>query len=145
MLLLFVATNVAIAEDSSAITEDGDYVEIEKGDKAPYAGYLFDHDSLAALIARREKEKEQILLDKDTEYKKLKLTLEAEVAKKQIELDINKDLAEKILAVNKEELKLTKNKLDKLSWISPALFVGGVITGSILTISILKIAVDIAK
>lgn len=146
MLSLFVTANVAIAEESTDDgIDDGDYVELEKDEKAPYAGYLFDHGSIAALIARNEKEKEQLALDKDTEYKKLKLTLDAEILKKQAEIDTGKKLAEDILKLNKEELQLTKNKLERVSWLSPSMFVTGIIAGAILTVSILKIAVETVK
>ena len=146
MLSLFVTTNIAIAEEADYDgVDDGDYVEIQKDEKAPYDGYLFDHGGIAALIARNDKEKEQIILDKDTEYKKLKLNLEADVAKKQSEIDVNKELAEKILAANKEELKLTQNKLERVSWLSPTMFVTGILAGTILTISLLKIAVETVK
>ena len=141
VLLLFLAANVAIAEDSY----EGDYIELEKGEVAPYTGFLFDHSGVVTLIAKNEKEKAQLILDKDTEYKKLKLNLESDLSKKQAEIDNNKELAEKILALNKEELKTTQIKLERISWLSPALFVAGVTVGSILTISILKVAVTLAK
>jgi len=146
VLSLFVTANIAIAEESTDDgVDDGDYVELEKDEKAPYAGYLFDHGSIAALIARNEKEKDQIVLDKDTEYKKLKLNLDAEILKKQTEIDINKKLAEDILKLNKEELQLTKSKLERVSWLSPSMFVTGIVAGTIITVSILKIAVQTIK
>ena len=138
-MLLFLAANIAIAE------EEGDYIELENGEEAPYAGFLFDPGSLANLVARQQKEKDQLVLDKESELKKLKINLESEIAKKQAEIDTNKELAEKLLKLNKEELQLTKDKLDKVSWLSPTLFVAGITTGAILTVSILKIALEIAK
>jgi len=140
-MLLFLAANISIAEE----VDDGDYIELESGEEAPYAGFLFDRDALAELVARQQREKEELILEKETEVKKVKINLEAEVAKKQVEIDISKDLNEKLLKANKEELQLVKNKLDKLSWTGPTLFVAGVTTGAILTVSLLKIALQIIK
>lgn len=139
IVLLFLAANPAIAED----TYEGDYIDLEKGQRAPYSGLLFDDAGLARLIARRDKERDQLILAKDTEYKKLKIALEAEVAKKDTELSINKELSEKILALNKEELKTSQAKLEKASWIAPTLFVSGVMAGAFITISVLKVALSL--
>lgn len=138
---LFLAANISIAEE----VDDGDYIELESGEEAPYAGFLFDRDALAELVARQQREKEELILEKETELKKVKINLEAEVAKKQVEIDINKDLTEKLLKANKEELKITQSKLDKVSWLSPTLFVGGIIAGSVITISVLKVTLELTK
>lgn len=140
-LLLFIAANTAIAED----IHEGDYIELEEGEVAPYAGYLFDSGGVATLIAKQQKEIEHLTLEKDTEYKKLKINLEADLAKKQAELDTSKELSEKILKLNKDELSLTQTKLERISWLSPALFVAGTAIGAFLTISVLKVAVEITK
>jgi hypothetical protein len=141
MLCLFITT-VVKAEDG---VDDGDYVEVNKGEQAPFDGYLFDHGGIAALIAKHNSEKEQISLTKDTEFKKLKLDLETELKIKQTEIDVNKKLSDDIIKINKEELQLTKSKLERVSWLAPTLFVGGIITGTVLAVSILKIAVGITK
>jgi hypothetical protein len=142
-LIFFTTAAIpAIAEEGG---DEGDYVEVEQGEPAPYSGYLFDHGGVAGLIARHDKELEQLTLDKDTEYKKLKLNLEAELTKKQSELDIGKKLSEDILKLNKEELKLTQTKLERVSWLSPAMFITGLVLGSIFTINVLKVAVEVSK
>ena len=144
VLFLFVTSclNVVNAQE---VEDGGDYVELEEGQEAPYSGFLFDKDGIATLIAKSDKEKELIIVEKDSEYKKLKISLEAEVSKKQAEIDTNKELAEKVLKLNKEELKLTKQKLDKVSWLSPTMFVAGITLGAVFTISILKVAVEVTK
>ena len=145
LLLSLAMTTAAKSEETDDGVEDGDYVEVIKGEQAPFDGYLFDHGGIAALIAKHNSEKEHIVLNKDTELKKVRLDLETELKKKDVEIDINKKLSDDIIRLNKEELKLTQSKLEHVSWLSPTLFVGGIITGTVLTISILKIAVGVTK
>jgi hypothetical protein len=143
-LICFVTGNITLAH-AQETEEPGDYIEIEEGQEAPYSGYLFDRDGIATLIAKNEKDKELIIVEKDTEYKKLKINLEAEILKKQTELELNKKLSEDLLKLNKEEIKTTKSKLDQLTWTNPALFIVGITLGAVFTISILKISVDAIK
>jgi len=143
-MALLIAAPPAFCEEDDGL-DDGDFVELEKGTKAPFDGYLFDHGGIAALIAKHEAEKEQIELKKDTELKKAKIDLETEVAKKQSEIDINKKLSEEILKANKDQIEKLNTKLERASWVSPTLFVGGVLAGSALTVAILKIAVQVVK
>jgi hypothetical protein len=148
MLLLLATAYPSIAygqEVTDDGVDDGDYVEINKGDKAPFDGFLFDHGGIAAQIAKNEAEKEVLVIEKETEIKKIKIELQTELKKKDAEIELNKKLAEDISKLNKEELKTAQARLERVSWLSPTLFVGGVIAGAVFTVSVLKVAVEVVK
>jgi uncharacterized protein YwgA len=142
MLSLFMTT---LTKAEEVILEDGDFIEVKEGEQAPFDGYLFDHGGVAALIARHEKEKSNFFIEKDAEIKTLKVNLETQIKQKDIEIDINKKLSDDIIKLNKQELKLAQDKLGRLNWLTPASFVAGVIAGTFLTVSILKIAIGVTQ
>jgi len=143
-MALLIAAPPAFCEEDDGV-DDGDFVELEKGQAAPFDGYLFDHGGIAALVAKHDAEKEQLELKRETDLKKLKIDLDTEIAKKQSEIDINKKLSEDIIKANKEQIEKLNLKIERASWIQPTLFVGGVLTGTALTVAILKIAVQMVK
>lgn len=148
MLSLFVTTQTSIALADEPIDdgiEDGDFVEVVKGEAAPFDGFLFDHGGISAQIAKQEAEKEILVLEKETEIKKVKIELETELKKKDAELDSAKKLNEEVLKLNKEELKTAQAKLERVSWVTPTAFISGIVTGVLLTISVLKVAVQVTK
>lgn len=134
MLSLMVTTQSSIARAEEA--EDGDYVELAEGEVAPYDGYLFHDEAISALIVKQDKEKAEIKLDAEAKLASVKIELSTEIKKKDAELAANKELSEKLLKLNKEELGKLQGKLERVSWVAPALFVVGFLAGSYLTLQV---------
>jgi hypothetical protein len=125
--------------------EAGDFVELSAGEQAPFEGYLFHTDSLADLIARQDREKEELRLVAETEQKKLKLELETEVKKKEAELNINKVKYEDLLKLNKAELDRLSREAKFNSWLTSGSFIAGIVIGGVIIASTIKLTLTIAK
>ncbi len=143
MLLVFLAGRNSYAQEVE--DSETEYVELDEGEAAPYHGYLFNSDSLSSVIAKQDKEKNELKLQLETENKKIKLELETELKKKEAELVINTTKYEDLLKLNKEELEKLSREAKYNSWITSASFIGGIIVGSVIVASTIKVTVDLTK
>ena len=121
-------------------TEDG-FVELKKDEPAPEEGYFFNHSSLADLISKQDSKFLLLENSKNTEIKKLQLDLETVTKKKDLELNINKEMYEGLL-------KIRQDRIDQLSsdqkW-SDWKLVGGFVLGFAASIAIFYAAVQVTK
>ena len=123
----------------------GEYVELASGEVAPFDGYLFHSDTLADIIAKHDKEKEELTLFCDTEKKKLQLELGTEIKKLQAEIKINTDKYEDLLKLNKSEIDRLAKDAKYNSWLTSGSFIAGIIIGGLVIASTIKLTLTIAK
>jgi len=111
---------------------DIDYVNLDKGDPAPFTGKLLTHDALSQIIATHEKELLQTDLDKEFELQKRtdELNLKYDLYYARCEAD--KELYTQMLALRDEEIKIQARK----DWIQRLAFFGGFALGTATTIGI---------
>jgi hypothetical protein len=121
------------------------YIELNSGEEAPYDGYLFHSDTLAEIITKHDKEKDELTLFCDSEKKRLQLELGTEIKKLQAELKINTDQYEDLLKLNKAELDRLGKEAKYNSWLTSGSFIAGVVVGGLIIASTIKLTLTIAK
>ena len=143
VLAAYVAGTPLHAQEAES--NEGEYVELAGGEVAPFDGYLFHSDTLADIITKHDKEKEELTLFCDTEKKKLQLELVTELKKLQAELKINTDKYEDLLKLNKAELDRLSKEAKFNSWLTSGSFVAGIVIGGLVIASTIKLTLTIAK
>jgi glutamate-1-semialdehyde aminotransferase len=146
-LLVYLAGGIPIAraegEDEIDADDDGvgDYVELKAEETAPFDGYLLHKNAMVKLITEREKEIGTLKLTLDSTEKKLQLDIETITKKKDLELQINKEMYDGLL-------KIKQDRVDQLSsqqkWGDVKLFLG-VVVGIGITLGVLSAAVQVSK
>jgi glutamate-1-semialdehyde aminotransferase len=146
-LLVYLAGGIPIAraEGKDEIDADddgvGDYVELKAEETAPFDGYLLHKNAMVKLITEREKEIGTLKLTLDSTEKKLQLDIETITKKKDLELQINKEMYDGLL-------KIKQDRVDQLSsqqkWGDVKLFLG-VVVGIGITLGVLSAAVQVSK
>jgi hypothetical protein len=143
VLLVYVTGTTGYAQEKE--DDSGDFVELNSGEVAPFDGYLFHSDSLADLVAKQDREKEELRLFAETEQKKLKLELETEVKKKEVEIQITTTKYEDLLKLNKAEIDRLSREAKYNSWLTSGSFIAGVVVGGLVIASTIKLTLTIAK
>ena len=109
-----------------------DFITLEKGETAPFAGKLITHDALAGIIATHESELLNADLEREYQVQKLADELNLKYDLYAITCQANEDMYKKMLENRDEELKIQARK----DWIQRAAFLGGFALGSTVTIGI---------
>ena len=138
--LLTTRTSIAYANE---LLSAGDYIEVKKDDSIPFDGYLFTDSGLSRIIVNKETEKKKIIIDKDAEIETIKLQLNTDLKKKETEIEINKELSDKLLKLKQEEIDRLNSELKYKNWIVAGSFIGGILVGSVAIISIVKLTVSV--
>ena len=137
---------IAQAEEIDADDDgEGDYVELKAEETAPFDGFLLHKNAMIKLVTEREAEVGRIKLSFETTQKKLQLDLETLTKKKDIEIQINKEMYEQLL-------KIRQDRIDALSseqkWNNFKLIGGvfaGLVIGFAVTVSIVEATTAIIK
>jgi hypothetical protein len=148
VLSTFLTALPSIAQAEEVDAEDdgeGDYVELKAEEAAPFDGFLLHKNAMIKLVTERESEIGRIKLSFETTQKKLQLDLETITRKKDIEIQINKEMYEQLL-------KIRQDRIDSLSseqkW-NNAKLVGGVFAGLVIgfavTVGIVEATTAILK
>ena len=127
---------------SSALAQDAQYTQLEAGEQAPFAGYLFNETATAELIV----EKQFIMTECD-------LRTEFEISKVRAEYDLQITLAEIQATAEQEKLNFllteTQNELDSYRTArkpnTHLWFAGGMTAGIVTSVAIFYAATEISK
>jgi len=111
---------------------DIDYVNVDKGDPAPFTGKLLTHDAIAQIIATHEKELLQADLDKEFELQKRTDELNLKYDLYYTRAEANQEMYQQMIALRDEEIKIQARK----DWIQRLAFFGGFALGTATTIGI---------
>lgn len=122
-LLAFIGTLLAA---------DIDYVNVDKGDPAPFTGKLLTHDAMAQIIATHEKEILQADLDKEFELQKITDEHQLKYDLYSAKCEANAEMYQQMIELRDEEIKIQARK----DWIQRLAFFGGFALGTATTIGI---------
>lgn len=128
----------AIAEDEY---EEGDYVVVKQGEEAPYDGFLFDSEGLAKVIANKNFQLDKLRIEKDSDIAKLNLELKYLKEQHKLELKINEELKDNIVAIKDKRIQQLE---DSKKWDDVKLF-GSMLLGMALSVTIFYAAVKITN
>ena len=152
-LLAFLAVRIPIAyafppaadAGTETITEDeyeeGDYVAVKQGEEAPYDGFLFDAEGLAKVIASKNFQLDKLRIEKESEITKLNLDIKYLKEQHKLELKINEELKDNIVAIKDKRIEQLENSK---KWDDVKLF-GSMLLGMALSVTIFYAAVKITN
>jgi len=128
----------SVAEDEY---EEGEYVVVKQGEEAPYDGFLFDSEGLAKVIANKNFQLDKLKIEKDSEIGKLNIEIKYLKEQQVLELKINKELSDNIIAIKDNRIKHLE---DSKKWDDVKLF-ASMILGMALSVTIFYAAVKITN
>lgn len=132
---------IARAEDMDHDGSEDGFIELKKDEPAPEEGFFFNHNALADLITKQESKLSLLENSKNTEIKKLQLDLETVTKKKDIELNINKEMYEGLLKIRQDRIDQLVSEQRLGDW----KLVGGFILGFAASVAIFYAAVQVSK
>jgi predicted RNase H-like nuclease (RuvC/YqgF family) len=135
-VLLVVQSPIAKAEENN---DSEGFVDLKEGEAAPSDGLFFDNEAMAKLLAKQQSKLSLLENTKNTEIKKIELELEILSKKKEIELNINKEMHNSMLKIREDKIEL----LEKQNKWSSLYMVGGFLVGVTISITIFYAAVQI--
>lgn len=135
-ILLVVQSPIAKAEENN---DSEGFVDLKEGETAPSDGLFFDNEAMAKLLAKQQSKLSLLENTKNTEIKKIELDLEILSKKKEIELNINKEMYNSMLKIREDKIEL----LEKQNKWSSLYMVGGFLVGVTISITIFYAAVQI--
>jgi hypothetical protein len=142
-LIIIIVPSVAYAEQAPL---DGRVYSIKKDERAPYAGVLLDSVAAAKMITNKKYIKAEIELELRKEFQKDLLNSSLNLDLLRLEYDNYKELNQNILSIREEEIsQLNKLLKEEMSDYSHWWYVGGVVTGILLSIGIFYAATEISK
>lgn len=142
-LLIIVVPSVAYANQAPL---DGQVYSIKEGETAPYAGVLLDGIAAAKMITNEKYLKTEVELELRKEFQKELLSSSLNLDLLQAEFDNYKQLNQNILSIREEEIsQLNKLLREEMHDYTHWWYVGGVVTGILLSIGIFYAATEISK
>ncbi len=124
---------------TSAIANPGRYVQLKKDQTIPWAGWCFDQEAMAHLLAEKQSHIDRCRLNLERQAEELKASYSLEIGKLKAELEYEvqtRDVA--IQSLQEENLKIENALIHehKFGWIAPASigFLVGALTIFLVTI-----------
>ena len=147
-LSLITFLNIFVCSTSFAQTTtstNGKFTFLDKGEKAPFAGTLFDPVATAKILADKEKARQECDLRIGYETDKLKTRCKRDVELLASALEIEKKKYNLIVSAQDEEIMRLQNIARDSSNHDLWWFSGGVVIGVVTSIAIFFAATEIAK
>ena len=142
---ILVFTSVFLVTSTSFSTESKIEV-INKGTPAPYTGVLIDSKTGAKILAEKEFAKERCQVEVEHEKQKAESRCELDTARKVSDTEFELAKTKVLLETSeKENERLTKVVEETSEDYSPFWFVGGTLSGILLSVGIFYASVQIAR
>jgi hypothetical protein len=125
IFLLTIPSNAFSQTDSSTITP-GNFTFIQKGNKAPFSGTLFDERATAYILIDKESREKDFTLRLQKELDKIKLDYDLKLSLKSNELDSEKKKNKELLEKKDEQIQTMTSKISgSTNLIDDILKIGG--------------------
>jgi len=124
--------NIFLLFASLAWGADTSYTNIKEGERAPFSGILMTNDAMIQMIATQESEVKTCELDKETQLKLQKNSLDTKYLLYEAKCTSDQKMYEGLIAVRDEQIKKDKTK----DLIQRFAFYGGFVLGSATSIGI---------
>lgn len=141
MLLVSLLSPVSSFAEELQTDIAGDYIELNKGETAPFSGFLLEREALINLVVERQQIVSTLELKTVTEVKKVQLQLDTVEKKKDAQLQINKETCDSILKIKQDTIEQYSSKT---KW-NDLYYVGGFVSGFVVSLSIFYISVQVTK
>lgn len=138
-ITIFIFTTASLADESQIVV-------IKKDTKAPFTGILIDSKTGAKILAEREFEIEKCQVKVDYEKDKTKSECELDSAREKAELSAESSKKDLIIETQKKENDRLRKVVEESSEdYSSFWFVGGTLSGILLSVGIFYASVQITR
>ena len=129
---------------SSALAQDAQYTQLEAGEQAPFAGYLFNETATAELIVEKQFAMTECDLRTEFEISRIRAEYDLQLSLAEIRATAEQEKLNFLLTETQDELDTyiqnTAKKPNTHLW-----FAGGMVTGIATSIAIFYAATEISK
>jgi len=129
---------------SSALAQDAQYTQLEAGEQAPFAGYLFNETATAELIVEKQFAMTECDLRTEFEISRIRAEYDLQIRLADIQATAEQEKLNFLLTETQDELDTyiqnTAKKPNTNLW-----FAGGMVTGIATSIAIFYAATEISK
>ena len=117
---------------SLSLAAPGKYAQLKKGEKIPWAGWCFDGEAMAQIVADKELAEQKCELHTMQELDQQKAVFDLKIGQLTASMDYEIETRDATIeALKKENLKIEEALIHEqnFGWITPATF--GIITGAL--------------